>query len=88
MRRRFAAFLNRVGGGGDFYGILIEAGKTLTVHLDFENDKLEIKDDDGKSEEYEIDIIRIKPDGTTETLKKDFKENSGEIDTDLDDWTK
>ncbi len=78
---------------GDSYiveinGTPIEAGKTLTVHLDFENDKLEIKDDDGKSEEYEIDIIRIKPDGTTETLKKDFTETGGEIDTDLDDWTK
>lgn len=74
------SYLVRIGGAQ------IEAGKTLTVQIDFESHKVNFNDNDGNSDEYSVEVERIKSDGTRQTLKKGFNEKGDEVETDLDDW--
>lgn len=78
-------------GSGESYivrvsGAEIEAGKTLTAHFDFDKHKVSFKDNDGDGDTYNVEVVRIKPDGTSQTLKKEFKEEGGEVESNLDEW--
>ncbi|MGI8494187.1 MAG: hypothetical protein ACR2L1_02590, partial [Pyrinomonadaceae bacterium] len=78
-------------GSGDSYiinvsGAQIDAGKTLTAHFDFDKHKVSFKDNDGNSDTYNVEVTRIKADGTRQTLKKDLKEEGGEVESNLDEW--
>lgn len=74
------SFIVRVGGAR------IDAGKTLTAHFDFVHHKVSFKDDDGDGDTYNVEVERIKPNGTRQTLKKEFKEDGSQIETNLDEW--
>jgi hypothetical protein len=51
-------------------GIKLAAGKTVTVKLDLENEKLFFKDNDPDRDPYDVLVTRANPDGT-----KDYYEN-------------
>ncbi len=57
-----ASYITTVGG------VALDAGKALTYDFDFENGKLFFSDDDGNEDEYDIELIRINPDGTEQTI--------------------
>ena len=59
-----ASYITEVGG------ILLDAGKALTYNFDFENGKLFFSDNDGNEDEYDIELIRINPDGTEDVYQK------------------
>jgi hypothetical protein len=69
-------------------GVELTAGKKLTYDFDFANGKLFFSDDDGNEDNYDIELIRINPDGTVQV----FKENDldmGKVDKyemDFGDW--
>ena len=60
-----ASYITTIGG------VALDAGKALTYDFDFENGKLFFSDNDGNEDEYDIDLIRINPDGTEQDYKKD-----------------
>ena len=60
-----ASYITTVGG------VALDAGKALTYDFDLEHGKLFFSDNDGNEDEYDIDLIRINPDGTEEVYKKD-----------------
>lgn len=86
----YFAFDPKVGSGDSYIisvgGAHINAGKTLTAHFDFEHHKVSFKDNDGDSDTYNVEVERIKRDGTRQTLKKEFKEDGSQIETNLDEW--
>lgn len=86
----YFAFDPKDGSGNSYTvrigGAQIDAGKTLTAHFDFEHHKVSFKDNDGDSDTYNVEVERIKPDGTRQTLKKEFKEEGSQIETNLDEW--
>lgn len=57
-----ASYITTVGG------VVLDAGKALTYDFDFENGKLFFSDDDGNDDEYDIELIRINPDGTEQVV--------------------
>lgn len=76
-----ASYLVRVSGAE------IEAGKTLTAHFDFDKHTVSFKDNDGNSDTYNVEVEKINADGTRQTLKKELKEENGEVGGNLDDWS-
>lgn len=68
-------------------GAQIEAGKTLTAKFDFENLKLEFKDNDGNQDEYDIELVRINPDGSRQNISKKIGEDGGDnFELNIKDW--
>jgi len=69
-------------------GAQIEAGKTLTAHFDFVNLKLDFKDNDGNKDEYDIKLVRINPDGSSQNLSKKVigDDDSDNFELDLKSW--
>ncbi len=51
-------------------GIKLSPGKTVTVKLDLEKQKLFFKDNDAKQDPYDVSVVRVNPNGT-----KNFYEN-------------
>ncbi len=51
-------------------GIKLSPGKTVTVKLDLEKQKLFFKDNDAKKDPYDVSVVRVNPDGT-----KNYYEN-------------
>ncbi|MEO7660423.1 MAG: hypothetical protein ABIV48_12490, partial [Pyrinomonadaceae bacterium] len=60
-------------------GVDLEAGTALTMEFDFETGKLYFSDDDGNEDEYDIDLIRINPDGTEQKVHLENL-NIGKVD--------
>ena len=52
-------------------GVEIQAGKTLFADIDLKAGKLHFKDNDGRHEKYDIDFLRILPNGTQQTFETD-----------------
>ena len=52
-------------------GVEIQAGKTLFADIDLKNGKLHFKDNDGRDEKYDVDFLRILPDGTEQRFETD-----------------
>lgn len=79
-------------GSGSSYiaridGAQIEAGKTLTAQFDFENLKLNFKDNDGNEDEYEIKLVRINPTGKRQNISKKISGDGGDnFELNLKDW--
>lgn len=59
-----ASYITTIGG------VSLVAGKALTYDFDFENGKLFFSDNDGNEDEYDIDLIRINPDGSEQAITK------------------
>lgn len=59
-----ASYITTIGG------VALDARKALTYDFDFENGKLFFSDNDGNEDEYDIDLVRINPDGTEQEIKK------------------
>jgi hypothetical protein len=57
-----ASYITTIGG------VALTARKALTYDFDFENGKLFFSDDDGNDDEYDIELIRINPDGTEQVV--------------------
>ena len=51
--------------------MLWQAGKTLFADIDLKNGKLHFKDNDGRDEKYDVDFLRILPDGTEQKFETD-----------------
>lgn len=66
-------------------GVELDAGKALTMEFDFETGKLYFSDDDGNEDEYDIDLIRINPDGTEQKVHIENL-NIGRVDKYLMDF--
>lgn len=60
-------------------GVTLEAGKTLFANLDLRAGKFHFRDNDGRREKYDIDFVRILPDGTQQKFETDDVE-FGETD--------
>lgn len=45
-------------------GVVLEAGKTLTMTVNLEEGKIFVKDNDGKADSYDIDFRRLDPDAS------------------------
>jgi hypothetical protein len=75
-----ASYIVRVSGAE------IEAGKTLTAHFDFDKHTVNFKDNDGDSDTYNVEVEKINADGTRQTIKKELKEENGEVGGNLDEW--
>lgn len=52
-------------------GVEIQAGKTLFADIDIKAGKLHFKDNDGRHDKYDIDFLRILPNGTQQTFETD-----------------
>jgi hypothetical protein len=52
-------------------GVEIQAGKTLFAEINLKAGKLFFKDNDGRHEKYDIDFLRILPNGTEQTFETD-----------------
>lgn len=57
-----ASYITTIGG------VALDAGKALTYDFDFENGKLFFSDNDGNDDEYDIELMRINPDGTEQVV--------------------
>lgn len=69
-------------------GVELTGGKSLTYDFDFENGKLYFSDDDGNEDSYDIELIRVNPDGTAQVYKQNDL-NIGKADRyemDFGDW--
>lgn len=76
-----ASYIARIAGAQ------IEAGKTLTANFDFDTLKLKFKDDDGNQDEYDVELIKINPDGKRQKLEKKVADKGGDnYEMDLKDW--
>lgn len=76
-----ASYIVRVDGAE------IEAGKTLTAKFDFDNLKVDFKDNDGNQDEYDIEIVRINRDGKQQkTTKKVSSKGGDNFELDLKSW--
>lgn len=70
-------------------GAQLEAGKTLTADFDLENGTLSFKDNDGNEDNYDIDLIRILPEGTEQKFEQDDLNLAGKSDNyemNFGDW--
>jgi len=52
-------------------GVEIEGGKTLFAEIDLKAGKFHFRDNDGRHEKYDIDFVRILPDGTEQSFETD-----------------
>jgi len=52
-------------------GIKLSPGKTVTVTLDLEKERLFFKDNDTKKDPYDVRVVRINPDGTKSSYEHD-----------------
>jgi hypothetical protein len=76
-----ASYIARIGGAQ------IEAGKTLTALFDFKNLKLDFKDNDGNKDTYDIELVRINPDGSRQSISKKISGDTGDnFELNLKDW--
>jgi len=55
----------------DIGGIKLSPGKTVTVTLDFEKERLYFKDNDSKKDPYDVRVVRVNPDGTKNSYEHD-----------------
>lgn len=69
-------------------GVELVAGKALFYNFDFENGKLLFSDDDGNADEYDIELVRLLPDGTRQTYRnEDLRFGKGDrYEMDFADW--
>jgi hypothetical protein len=52
-------------------GVEIEGGKTLFADIDLKAGKFHFYDNDGRREKYDVDFVRILPDGTEQAFETD-----------------
>ncbi len=69
-------------------GLELTAGKTLTYDFDFEKGKLFFSDDDGNEDNYDIKLIRVNADGTTNVFEIDDLDigKADRYEMDFRDW--
>jgi len=69
-------------------GIKLAAGKTVTVKLDLEHEKLFFKDNDPDRDPYDVTVARTNPDGTEDYYENDDLELPGKGDVYEMDFSK
>jgi hypothetical protein len=69
-------------------GGTLDAGKTVVATFDFDEGKLYFSDDDGNEDAFDIELLRILPDGTEQTFRqKGFRAGSKDkFMMDFGDW--
>jgi hypothetical protein len=69
-------------------GIKLAAGKTVTVKLDLDHEKLFFKDNDPDRDPYDVTVTRTNPDGTENYYENDDLELPGKADNYEMDFSK
>ena len=69
-------------------GIKLAAGKTVTVKLDLDHEKLFFKDNDPDRDPYDVTVTRANPDGTENYYENDDLELPGKADNYEMDFSK
>ena len=70
-------------------GIKLAAGKTVTMKLDLEKQKLYFKDNDPDRDPYDVFVTRVNPDGTEDYYENDdldLAKNSDNYEMDFGKW--
>ena len=70
-------------------GIKLDAGKTVTMKLDLEKEKLFFKDNDPDRDLYDISVTRVNPDGTEDYYENDdldLAKKSDNYEMDFSKW--
>jgi hypothetical protein len=69
-------------------GIELSADTTLTYNFDFENGKLFFSDDDGNEDAFDIELLRINPDGTVQEYAQNDLDigQTDKYEMDFGDW--
>jgi hypothetical protein len=77
-----ASYIVELEGGA------LAAGKTLVATFDFENGKLFFSDDDGNEDAFDIELVRILPDGTEQVFRMNDLQTGGtdKMMMDFGDW--
>jgi hypothetical protein len=69
-------------------GIKLSPGKTVTMKLDLEKQKLFFKDNDAKRDAYDVRVTRVNPDGTTSSYEHHDLETAKKTDNYEMDFSK
>jgi hypothetical protein len=69
-------------------GLELTAGKTLYYDFDFANGKLFFSDDDGNEDDFDIELVRLLPDGTRQDYRNDDIDigKADRYEMDFGDW--